>query len=92
MVSELFLDLFEGEITSIDPPFSLAKQAMNCFDWVDLSISIRKVGHIISFFMNTHAQNSVLSQIHIFTVEHSLVRLRINVNEAAIEEVRQTSS
>jgi len=37
--------------------------------------------------MNTHAQNSVFSEINILIVQHLLLRIFVDLNEPAIDKI-----
>ena len=55
MCFQFLLDLLKGEIAAVDPPLSLPQQPVDCFNWVNLSVGIRQVFHIVTFFVDPHA-------------------------------------
>lgn len=91
MVTQLLLHLLKREVTTVNPSLALAQQAVYCFNGIHLGVGVGQVRHVIAFLMDTHAQNSVLSKIYVFTVEHGLIGLRVDVYEAAVEEIREGS-
>lgn len=64
---------------------------MNSLYGVNRGISVRKKSHVKAFFVDTHAENTIFCQIDIFIVKHGLVRLRINIDAAAVDEIRENS-
>jgi len=62
---------------------------MDCLDWINFGISVGKIGHVEAFFVNTHAQDSIFSQINILIVEHLLIRVRRNINPTSVDGVRK---
>ena len=64
---------------------------MNSLYGVYRRISVWKKSHVKAFFVNTHAENTIFCQINIFIVKHGLVRLRINIDAAAVDEIRENS-
>ena len=89
---QLSLDFIKGKVASIHPSLPLAHQVRNWSHRIDLSISIRQKSHIISSFMNTHTKNTILSEIYIFIVKHSLVALWIDLDAATVDSFRKNSS
>ena len=77
----LSLNFFKGEVTSVDPSFSLSHESVNSFDGVDFGIGIRHEDNFLLIFVNTHTQNSVLSEIDVFIVQNLFLRVRIDRSE-----------
>lgn len=92
MVYQLLLHFFEGKETAIDPPLPLAEQSMDSLYGVHLSVSIGEVRHIIVTLMDTHAENSIFSEVYVLIVEHLLFGFLINIEAARIDEVGQQHS
>ena len=64
----LSLNFLKGEVTAIDPSFSLTHETIDSFDRIHLGISIGHEDNIFFIFVDTHAQNSILSQIYVLVV------------------------
>jgi hypothetical protein len=75
---ELFLDFFEREVTTVDPPFTLAHESVYALHGVNLGVGVGQESHVEAFLVDTHAQNTILSEIDVFIIEHGLVTLRVD--------------
>ena len=91
MQSQFPLYFLEGEVAAVDPPLPLSQEPVDCFDGVNLSIGIWQVGKVPIFGVDADTEDSVLSQVHVFIVEHGLVRLGVDVNASAVDGVGQDS-
>ena len=69
----LSLHFFKGEVAAVDPSFSLTHETVDGFDGIHLGIGIGHENDIFFVFVDTHAQNSVLSEIDVLVVENLLL-------------------
>ena len=60
---------------------------MNSFHRINFSICVRKKSHIKSLFVNSHAQDTVLSKIDVFVVKHSFVTLGIKFDAMSVYSI-----
>ena len=85
----LSLHFLKGEVTTIDPSFSLTHETIDCFDGIHLGIGIGHEDDIFFVFVDTHAQNSVLSEIDVLVVENLLLWVGVDWSEVAPDELGQ---